>query len=87
MNVPFIKVDPVEQIAAHPETINRLGLDQFERVDGLLIIRWGIAFGTPLVEDPDLPTGEIHARPRTDAQLVRRPMTISKSRRKEQPDA
>jgi hypothetical protein len=44
------------------------------------MIRWGIASGVPLYEDPSLPIGEIHGRPRSDADLVRRPMTISKGK-------
>jgi hypothetical protein len=79
MSWRLVETAPVREIAAHPETISAAGLDRFELRDELLFIRLGIAYGTPLFEDPTLPIGEIHGRPRSEAELVRRSMTIRKS--------
>lgn len=80
MSARLVETTPVEEIAAHPETIDSTGLDRFELIDELRMIRWGIASGFPLLEDPTLPAGEIHGRPRSATTLVRRPMTIRKVR-------
>lgn len=80
MSYRLVETAPIQEVAAHPETISSVGLDRLELTDELLMIRFGIASGTPLFEDPSLALGEIHGRPRSDRELVRRPMTISKTR-------
>ncbi|MFI8301550.1 hypothetical protein ACIGCZ_37210 [Streptomyces nigra] len=79
MSAHLVVSRPVQEIAAHPETIDAVGLDRLEVRDELFLIKVGIAFGTPLFEDPSLPLGEIHGRPSSGATLMQRPMTIRKS--------
>ncbi len=78
MSARLVETLPVQEIAAHPETISSTGLDRLELRDELLMIKFGIASGFPLFEDPSLPLGEIHGRPRSASNLIRRPMTIRK---------
>lgn len=81
MNVRLIEiVTPVREVAAHPDTIRAVGLDRLELVDELSLIRMGIAFGTPLIEDPSVPLNEVHGRGRSATGLTRRPMTIRKTK-------
>ncbi|CUW29667.1 MULTISPECIES: hypothetical protein [Streptomyces] len=66
MKLLLIRVDPVQEIAAHPDTLSQLvaalpksaPTPSTSSSSGL-----GLLTGLPLVPDPNVPPGHVHLRP------------------------